>query len=129
MGHLVPLCGGNSKWQSPPHIKNFIYHHLLAIFDSVMRSLLTNTLDLLKSKKNKQTNKKKQQSKKLDVPLSFWTLSWLDVRSRTAVTISISAWECNQHHPDESRGKRIQKMWSWSFWSQLLLKTALSLNF
>ena len=91
----------------PPHIKNFIYQHLLAIFDSVMRSLLTNTLDLLKSKQTNKKQKKKQKNKKLDVPLSFWTLSWLDVKSRTAVTILISAWECSQNDPDESRDKRI----------------------
>lgn len=41
-----------------------------------------------------------QKQTKLDIPLSFWTLSWLAMRLRTTIAISISSWESHQH-PDE----------------------------
>lgn len=94
---------------SPPFIKDFIFQFLLTTFDSVMKSLFT--LDLFKSK----LKKKKTKTKKLGIPPSFSTLPWLDMRPRTAIAISISAWKCSQHHPDKSRDKGIQKKWSWSF--------------
>lgn len=95
IGHRFPLCGGSNKSESPPFIKSFFDHE---------RSLLP--FISLKSKQNK----------KLDIPLSFWTLFWLYMRPRTAVANLISSWECNKYNSDESRDKGITEKWNQNFW-------------